>query len=157
MCSAASTASPSSLGLVKVRLLPTHSPAPPFQTQLPHSWTAAKKTPNAMLLEKLLAKPISAPLGINQSQLLLPGFRMVGITASAPLGHAGASRESLSTARPPMPQPATTPPIGSINRCHSLRLLLLSYLNHRPRPRWERRATAMTLGSRAMTQPRTKG
>ena len=49
------------------------------------------------------------------------------------------------------------PPIGSINRCHSLRLLLLSYLNHRPRPRWERRATAMTLGSRAMTQPRTKG
>ena len=46
-----------------------------------------------MLLEKLLAKPISAPLGINQSQLLLPGFRMAGTTASAPLGHAGASRE----------------------------------------------------------------
>ena len=75
-CSAASTASPSSLGHVKVGLLPTRSPALPFQTQLPHAWTASKKTPNAMLLEKLLAKPIPlAPLGINQSQLLLPGLR----------------------------------------------------------------------------------
>ena len=56
---------------------------------------------------------LSAPLGINQSQLLLPGFRMACTTASPPLGHAGASRENLSTARPPMSQPATAPPIGS--------------------------------------------
>ena len=54
-----------------------------------------------------------APLGINQSQLLLPGFRVAGTTACAPLGQAGASRENLSTARPPMPQHATAPPIGS--------------------------------------------
>ena len=59
LCSAASTASPSSLGLVKVGVLPTHSPAPPFQTQLPHPWASEKRTPNTMLLEKMLAKPIS--------------------------------------------------------------------------------------------------
>ena len=56
---------------------------------------------------------LSAPLGINQSQLLLPGFRMAGTTVSAPLGNAGASGENLSTARSPMLQPATAPPIGS--------------------------------------------
>ena len=55
---------------------------------------------------------LSTPLGINQSQLLLPGFRMAGTSANAPLGPAGASRENLSTARPPMPQLATDP-IGS--------------------------------------------
>ena len=56
---------------------------------------------------------LSACLGINESQLLLPGFRMADTTASAPLGYAGASMENLSTARPPTPQPATAPPIGT--------------------------------------------
>ena len=38
---------------------------------------------------------------------------MAGTTAFAPLVHAGAGRGNLSTARPPMPQPATASPIGS--------------------------------------------
>ena len=83
---------------------------------------------------------LSALLGINQSQFQLPGFRMAGTTASA-LGHAGASRENLST-------------VG--RRCHSIRLLLQSDLNHRPRSRWKRPATAMTLCSGATTLSRPK-
>ena len=42
---------------------------------------------------------LSAPLGINQSQLLLPGFRMAGTTASAPLGHAPGPAGKISPQR----------------------------------------------------------
>ena len=141
-CSAASTASPSSLGHVKVGLLPTHSPAPPFKTQLPHPWTAAKKRPT---------RCCSKSCWPNQS------LRSSGDKSVAP-----PSLASVWLVPPRVLHSDTPGPAGKIcpergRRCHSLRLLLLSYLNHRPRPRWERRATAMTLGSRAMTQPRTKG
>ena len=85
---------------------------------------------------------LSAPPGINRLQHLLSGFLLAGATASAPLVHAGASRE-------------ISPQRG--RRRHSLRLLPLSDLNRRPRSRWKRRATTMTLGSPATTMSRTKG
>ena len=128
MCSAASTASPSSLGLVKVRLLATHSPAPPFQTQLPHSWTAAKKTPNTMLLEKLLANQSlrpSADKSVAAPTPQLPyGWCHRECSTRTRRGQQGKSLHSAATDTTasdcssyriykPMPQPATAPPIGS--------------------------------------------
>ena len=112
LVSAPSTASPSSLGLVKDGLLSTQS-----CSAVPNSATAPMDSSKENAQYDAARKAVSQtnlcdPLGLNQSQLLLPGFRMDGTTASAPLGHAGASRENLSTARPPMPQLATAPSIG---------------------------------------------
>ena len=143
LCSAASTASPSSLGLVKVGLLATHSPAPPFQTQLPHPWTAAKKRLYTMLFERLLAKLISTFL-----------WRQISRSSYFPDSVWLVPPRSLHSY---MPGPAgeISPQRG--RRCHSLRLLLLSDLHRRLRSRWKLWATAMTLGSRATTLVTDKG